>query len=205
MPSPAYTRFPVGHSRASSIDGIMSPLEPVTPPNLFQSMEAPELFTDLGSAQRSPAHDQPKQGKRWSGKCGFEGSHSQSTNDGHLDADRKNDTDSDELTNAAKHVMTMNLRPSQVAVIKDARHESDIMQIYDWKGNEISYTFGGDFEQFKREYELIDPFEVDTTRRKGTWKRLKTWSKGVKKSFKAKAKGTRRYEVETWCRRLGAE
>lgn len=118
------------------------------------------------------------------------------------DYDKPANGDQNAMTADVKHVLGLNLHPHQVALIRDARHESGIVRIYDRKGNEISYKFGGGMEQFKQEYKLDEPFEPESRRASGPWKRLQDLGRKVKKGIKGKAKGTRLYEVETWSRRL---
>lgn len=187
LPIPAYTRFP---DAQLSFEGIMSPLELVTPNN-SQSTAPISTFTDLECNSSSPVYNDVEHFSAFSDSQDTCQKHAKSTDE---DADRR----------SAQHVLSLNLRPCQVAVVKDARHESEIKQIYDWKGNEISYTFDGGFEQFKREYRRDDPFEIDPQGSKQPWYKRKNfrikWGKALKNTLMAKAGDARKYQVETWCK-----
>lgn len=186
LPSPAYTRYPAGHSRHASLDAIMSPLEPVVV-NPFQPMQS-----DFGDREEEDSR-QSSDPFRSAGPNGHNHRH-KSTSEVVSAVDGN--------SNAARHVKSMCLLPNQVAVIKDAMHESNVTQIYDWQGNEISYRFGGTFSHFKLEYELDEPSVEGQSSQGGRWKMLKKWRKGLKDAVKTKFNEAKRYDVETWRRKL---
>lgn len=172
----------------------MSPLEPVTLSQI-QALEPSSMFTELGSLPNSPADGRP------SGPfTGIDESRGQNRLPPKVTVTRIEREDESLATAEAKHVLSLNLQPHQVALIRDAKHESRITQIYDWKGNEISYTFGGGMEQFVKQYERDEPYEIEQRKSLAPWKRVRGWGERVRKSFKNR--GTRKYEVETWSRVL---
>lgn len=194
VPSPAYARFPTTHSPSVPLESIMSPLEPVTLSQI-QALEPSSMFTELGSLPNSPADGRP------SGPfTGIDESRGQNRLPPKVTVTRIEREDESLATAEAKHVLSLNLQPHQVALIRDAKHESRITQIYDWKGNEISYTFGGGMEQFVKQYERDEPYEIEQRKSLAPWKRVRGWGERVRKSFKNR--GTRKYEVETWSRVL---
>lgn len=192
IPSPAYSRFPV-HFPDTSMTAVMSPLEPVVT-NPFQSMQS-----GFGRFQEEASPHDPVRSVKASA---FNYDSHNTAESSHHDGTPECNSAIADLTNAAKHVKSLSLRPDQVAVIKDLRHELNITQIYDHQGNEISYTFGGSFSQFKLEYELDKPPGTDESSEKARWRIIKKWRNGFIHAMKRTSKGSRRYEVETWKRKM---
>lgn len=169
----------------------MSPLEPVTLSQM-QALERLSPFTEIRSAPSSPVRP-----------CSsgiFEGPAKHRAKDCLKEKMSTEDDprDSDEVSLApdAQHVLSLNLEPNQVALVKDTTHESAIARIYDHRANEISYKFSGGMDQFKQEYVRDALDEERLARSKTPWGRLHSWGRRMRDGLKKKA--TRSYEVETW-------
>ena len=107
--------------------------------------------------------------------------------------------DSETTRTVVRAVVDLQVGSSSVVLVRRRGQLNDESRIYDCKGNEISYTFGG-FDELHRQYERAEGSgDVDATgdRKTGGWKRFSRWRKGILRSKQAsRAKAT--HEMEIW-------
>lgn len=108
--------------------------------------------------------------------------------------------DSETARAVVRSVVDLQLGPGSVALVRRHGQTDNESQIYDCKGNEISYTFGG-LDEFYRQYERAEGNgDNDPThdRKTAGWKkRFTRWGRGVMRTRQAsRVKAT--HEMEIW-------
>lgn len=212
-PSPAYSRYPTGTTFVTPSDAPVLPTKLPQHDSLLSSSSTPTKpektqLTMLDNTPMTPSYVMHAKSLPNSSDC-----HDKSILE--KTSEKKNTKEEASAKRCRKsvyeevigdHVRSLNLSPSEVAVVHRTSHRGSAKpEIYDWKVREISYTFKG-MDEFEATYEInVDREDEQEAKAKNRWKRFTKWGKDARTSITDKLSRRKVYKIEIWRRKLRKE